>query len=258
MADDGGGPTASDADGRTAAADADGTSTTADADQETVADGTAEPGADTPEVPIPDEVARRLVHASTSVVPLSYLLLESVTWRRLQIFLLAAVVVGFGLELLRLRARLEWAVFDRLTREYEQDNLAGYYLGAVGMATVALVFPPPGADPVVAAVAADPTHVAVPAMFMLTVADPTSGLLGSGTLRPAKQGWVLLATFGVATLLAVPFVPSLAAVLGGVAATVADGVKPVVRGYVLDDNLTIPVSAAVAMYVAVQYLPALG
>jgi hypothetical protein len=100
--------------------------------------------------------------------------------------------------------------------------------------------------------------VAVPAMLMLTVADPTSGLLSSGTLRPAKQGWVLLATFGVATLLAVPFVTSLAAVLGGIAATVADGVKPVVRGYVIDDNLTIPVSAAVTMYVAVQFLPALG
>jgi dolichol kinase len=205
-----------------------------------------------------DEVARRLVHASTSSVPLSYVFLDFVTWRRLQMFLAAAVVLGFGLELVRLRAGLDWWLFDRLTREYEQDNLAGYYLGGVGMAVVVLGFPPPGADPLVGAVAANPTRVAVPAMLMLTVADPTSGLLSSGTLRPAKQGWVLLATFGVATLLAVPFVPSLAAVLGGGAATVADGVKPVVRGYVIDDNLTIPVSAAITMYVAVQYLPALG
>jgi dolichol kinase len=240
MADDGGGPA------------------TADADQRPVDDGAGESAAVTADASVPDEVARRLVHASTSVVPLSYVFLEFVTWRRLQTVLLAAVAAGLRLELLRLRAHLEWDIFDRLTREYEQDNLAGYYLGAVGMATVALVFPPPGADPLVAVVAADPTRVAVPAMLMLTIADPTSGLLGSGTLRPAKQGWVLLATFGVATLLAVPFVPSMAAVLGGVAATVADGVKPVVRGYVLDDNLTIPVSAAVAMYVAVQYLPALG
>jgi dolichol kinase len=95
-------------------------------------------------------------------------------------------------------------------------------------------------------------------MLMLTVADPVSGLLGSGTLRPTKQAWVLLATFGVATLLAAPFVPSTAAVFGGVAATVADGVKPVVRGYVIDDNLTIPVAAATAMYVAIQYLPVFG
>jgi len=240
MADDGGGPA------------------TADTDHDSADERAEERAAVSPEVSVPDEVARRVVHASTSVVPLSYVLFDFVTWRRLQVFLVAAVVVGLGLELVRLRADLEWWLFDRLTREYEQDNLAGYYLGAVGMTTVALVFPPEGADPLVAAVAADPTPVAVPAILMLTVADPVSGLLGSGTLRPAKEGWVLLATFGVATLLAVPFVPSLAAVLGGVAATVADGLKPVIRGYVLDDNLTIPVSAAVTMYVAAQYLPALG
>ncbi|MEF8850917.1 MAG: dolichol kinase [Haloarculaceae archaeon] len=205
---------------------------------------------------VADEVTRRLFHASTSAVPLSYVFVEFVTWRRLQLFLVVAVVTGLALELVRLRAGLEWWVFDRLTREYERDNLAGYYLGAVGMTSVALVFPPPGADPLVALAA--PAPVAVPAMLMLTIADPVSGLLGSGKLRPAKQGWVLLATFGVATLLAVPFVASTAAVVGGVAATVADGVKPAIRGYVLDDNLTIPISAAVAMYVALQYLPAVG
>jgi dolichol kinase len=217
------------------------------------ADADDAPGPDTP---FADEVSRRLFHASTSVVPLSYVFLDFVTWRGIQLFLLVAVVLGLGLELVRLQAGIEWWVFDRLTREYEQDNLAGYYLGAVGMTTVALAFPPAGADPLVAL--AEPSNVAVPAILMLTIADPVSGLLGSGTLRPAKQGWVLLATFGVATLLAVPFVPGAVAVVGGVAATGADGIKPAIRGYVLDDNLTIPISAAVAMYLAVQYLPVLG
>ena len=201
------------------------------------------------DTPLTDEVTRRLVHASTSVVPLSYVAFEFVTWRRLQAFLLAAVLGGLCLEAVRLRAGIDWWVFDRLTREYEQDNLAGYYLGAVGMAAVALAVPPAGADPLAAFAA--PTPVAVPAMLMLTVADPVSGLLGSGTLRPTKQAWVLLATFGVATLLAVPFVPGVAAVAGGIAATAADGVKPVVRGYVVDDNLSIPVATAVAMSLAV-------
>ena len=250
MADDGGGSGSADADHG-------GGSGYADADRAekrppdgSVADGTAS------DTPLTDEVTRRLVHASTSVVPLSYVAFEFVTWRRLQAFLLAAVLGGLCLEAVRLRAGIDWRVFDRLTREYEQDNLAGYYLGAIGMAAVALAVPPAEADPLVAL--ADPTPVAVPAMLMLTVADPVSGLLGSGTLRSTKQAWVLLATFGVATLLAAPFVPPTAAVLGGVAATVADGVKPVVRGYVIDDNLTIPVAAATAMYVAVRYLPALG
>ena len=75
-------------------------------------------------------------------------------------------------------------------------------------------------------------------------------------MRTAKDVTVLLTTFAVATLLAVPFVPATAAVCGGVAATVADGIKPVVRGYVIDDNLSIPVASAVAMYLAVDLLPA--
>ncbi|WP_225335837.1 dolichol kinase [Halomicrobium urmianum] len=190
-----------------------------------------------------DEVARRLVHASTTAVPLSYLLVEEITWPVLQALLAAALIAGLALEAIRLLVGLDWRIFDRLTREYEEDNLAGYFLGAVGMAVVVFAFPPP-------------PQVAVPAMLMLTIADPVSGLLSSGQLKTAKEGYVLLATFGVATLLAAPFVPPVAAVLGGAAATVADGVKPVIRGYVIDDNLTIPISAAVVMYAALTYLPA--
>jgi dolichol kinase len=201
-----------------------------------------------------DEVTRRLVHASTTAVPLSYLLVDRVTWRRLQVFLLLAVAVGFALEIVRLELGLDWWIFDKLTREYEQDNLAGYFLGGVGMTVVALLFPPPDANPLFTAL--DPSDVAIPAMLMLTVADPVSGLLGSGELRTAKQLWVLLATFGVATLLAVPFVPAAAAILGGATATVFDGIKPVVRGYVIDDNLTIPLGGAAVMFLAVQSLPA--
>ncbi|WP_226022470.1 dolichol kinase [Halomicrobium salinisoli] len=192
---------------------------------------------------MPDEVARRMVHASTTAVPLSYVLLEPVTWDVLRALLAVALVAGLALEVVRLFVGLNWRIFDRLTREYEEDNLAGYFLGAVGMAVVVFAFPPP-------------PQVAVPAMLMLTIADPVSGLLSSGQLKTAKEGYVLLATFGVATLLAAPFVPPAAAVLGGVAATVADGVKPVIRGYVIDDNLTIPISAAVVMYAALTYLPA--
>ncbi|WP_226011430.1 dolichol kinase [Halomicrobium salinisoli] len=192
---------------------------------------------------MPDEVARRLVHASTTAVPLSYVLLEPVTWDVLRALLAVALVAGLALEVVRLFVGLDWRIFDRLTREYEEDNLAGYFLGAVGMAVVVFAFPPP-------------PQVAVPAMLMLTIADPVSGLLSSGQLKTAKEGYVLLATFGVATLLAAPFVPPAAAVLGGIAATVADGVKPVIRGYVIDDNLTIPISAAVVMYATLTYLPA--
>jgi len=201
-----------------------------------------------------DEVTRRLVHASTSAVPLSYVLVDAVTWIRLQSFLLVAVAVVVVLEAVRLHVGLEWWIFDRLTREYEQENLAAYFLGGVALTLVAFAFPPLGAETLVAS-PIDPSPVAVPAMLMLTIGDPFSGLLGAGTLR--KQTWVLLATFGLTTLLAGAFVPPVPAILGGLAATGADGAKPVIRGYVIDDNLTIAPAAAVAMFLAIEFLPAL-
>ncbi|ELZ29337.1 hypothetical protein C475_03934 [Halosimplex carlsbadense 2-9-1] len=187
-----------------------------------------------------DEIARRLVHASGTAVPLAYLFAPGVEWVHVQALLVAGLAVALVLEVVRLVVGLDWWVYEKLTREYEQDNLAGYFLAVFSMTVVALAFEP---------------AVAVPAILMLTIADPVSGLLGSGELRTAKDVTVLLTTFAVATLLAVPFVTPVAAVLGGAAATLADGVKPVIRGYVIDDNLTIPVAGAVAMFLAMQFLP---
>jgi len=188
-----------------------------------------------------DEVARRLVHVTGAAVPLAYLLGgDLVSWRVVQLFLAVALVVVVVLEFLRLSVGLDWAIYERLTREYEQENPAGYALYIVGMAAVA------GAVSVGLS-----TDIAVPAMLMLAIGDPISGLLGSSEASNVKQLWVLLVMFGVCTLLAAPFVPTRAAVLGGVAATFADGVKPTVAGYVIDDNLSIPVLGAVAMWVGV-------
>jgi dolichol kinase len=188
-----------------------------------------------------DEVTRRLVHMTGTAVPLAYLFgPDLVTWRVVQVFLAVALVAVVGLEYVRLSVGLDWAIYDRLTREYEQDNPAGYALYIVGMAAVA------GAVEL-----GLPTAVAVASMFMLAIGDPISGLLGSTEAGNVKQAWVLLVMFGVCTLLAAPFVPTGAAVLGGVAATFADGVKPVVAGYVVDDNFSIPVFSTAAMWAAV-------
>jgi dolichol kinase len=189
-----------------------------------------------------DEVARRVVHASGTALPALYLL-ELATWWQVTVLFAVGAAVALALEVVRLWVGLEWIVYDHLTREYEQDNLAGYALYMFSSAPVAAAFGP---------------AVAVPAILMLTLADPISGLLGSGELRSVKQTWVLLAMFGVCTLLASPFVPPLAAVLGGVAATVADGVKPVVAGYVIDDNLTIPPAAALAMTAGIKLAAVVG
>ncbi|MEF8828991.1 MAG: dolichol kinase [Haloarcula sp.] len=196
-----------------------------------------------------DEVSRRLVHVTGSAVPLAHLLRpDLITWRVVQVFLAVALVVVLVLEAVRLTTGLDWVVYDRLTREYEQDNPAGYALYIVGMAIVAFAVELPSVT----------EAVAVPAMLMLAVGDPISGLLGSTDAGNVKQAWVLLVMFGVCTLLAAPFVSPAAAVLGGIAATFADGVKPRIAGYVIDDNFSIPVLGALAMWVGVQYLPGIG
>ena len=196
-----------------------------------------------------NEIARRLVHASGATIPGLYLLNEAFFgWEYLawdpyvRYVLLAGVAIAVALETVRLVVGLDWIIFEKLTREYEQDSPAGYAMYVVSGSVTGLLFPP---------------DVAVPAILMLTLADPVSGLLSSGELRTVKRPHVLAVMFAVCTGLAVPFVTLPAAVLGGVAATLADGVKPQIRGYVVDDNLTIPVVAAVAMTAGLTYLPAL-
>jgi dolichol kinase len=65
---------------------------------------------------------------------------------------------------------------------------------------------------------------------------------------------VLVVTFAVCALFGLAFVRPVTAALGGAGATVADGVKPVVRGHVVDDNLTIPLVAGGLMTAALLYL----
>ena len=193
-----------------------------------------------------DEIARRLVHLSGATVPIAHLLAPAlVTWQFVQGFLAVALVLVVALEYIRLSVGLDWAIYDRLTREYEHDNPAGYALYIVGIAAVAFAV----------GIAGLTTDIAVPAMLMLAIGDPISGLLGSTDAGSVKQLWVLLVMFGVCTLLAAPFVPPVAAVLGGVAATFADGVKPTIAGYVVDDNFSIPVFGATAMWVGVVVVP---
>ena len=182
---------------------------------------------------VPAEVQRRLVHATGATIPLAYLALD-LPWRWVQFAWSVAAVGGLLLEALRLSGTLEWRIYDTLTREYEQENVAGYALYMLSMAAVAWLFPPsliPGA--------------AVAGMLMLALGDPVSGLLGSGELQSVKGAPALLAMFAVC--LAIGFGVGLApvpAVAGAAAATIADGVKPVVATYVIDDNLTIPPAAA--------------
>lgn len=186
------------------------------------------------------EIRRRAVHASGAVVPAAYLLdanygVGLVTWRAVQAFAVAGLVVTALLEAARLYGGLEHTIYEQLTREYEQENIAGYALYVLSTTIVVLVFEP---------------QIAVPAMLMLMLGDPIAGLLSSGGLRRIARPRVLVGMFLVSFALAYPFVSALAAAAGAIGSTVADGVKPIIRGHVIDDNLTIPLLASGLMWAA--------
>lgn len=182
------------------------------------------------------ELGRRLVHVGGGF-PVALYLLGWIAWPELRRLYLFGVGLAVALEAVRLLVGVDWWVFRELTREYEHDNPAGYALYVVGSAAVALAFAP---------------RVAVPAVLMLAIVDPLSGVLSTPERRPVKPPRVLAVAFAAAGAIAVAFVPVHAAVAGAAIATAADGATPVVRGYVIDDNLGIPIGAAVAMWAALQ------
>ena len=182
------------------------------------------------------EYGRRAIHASGVGMPVIYLL-DIVTWTELRYFMLVVTGIVFTLEFLRLVVGLNHRLYDEITRPYEQHAVAGYALYMLSMTTVAVLFGP---------------AVTTPAMLMLILGDPVSGMLGDNAADEHKRPAVVAATFGVCFLLAVPFTVAGVGIAAGVAAAavgaafgaVADGIKPVIRGVGVDDNLTIPPVAA--------------
>lgn len=181
-----------------------------------------------------DELKRRLVHASGSGLVALYLLARylevPLTWTRFRVLMVVLAAGALVLEFFRLRVGLDWRIYDVLTREYEQDNPAGYALYLISMTAVVVVFGP---------------GIALPAMLMLAIGDPISGAVSADSLKRIKPPKVLLTMFAVCTVLALPFLPPAAAIAAAVGATVADGVTTRLGSYVVDDNLTIPPYAAV-------------
>ncbi len=188
-----------------------------------------------------DELKRRLVHASGSGLVALWLLADALsiglTWTGFRLLMISLATGALVLEFLRLRVGLDWRLYDVLTREYEQDNPAAYALYLLSMAAVVVVFEP---------------DIALPAMLMLALGDPISGMVSDNTLQRVKPPKVLGTMFLVSTIIAIPFLPITAALIAAVGATLADGVTLEIRTYIIDDNLTIPIYAACLAWVALE------
>ncbi|MFC6769242.1 dolichol kinase [Natrinema soli] len=191
-----------------------------------------------------DELKRRLVHASGSGLVALYLLADyleaGLTWPRFKILMVAIATGALVLEFLRLRVGLDWRLYDVLTREYEQDNPAGYALYMISMAIVVVVFQ---------------QDIALPAMLMLSLGDPISGAVSDNTLQRVKPPKVLITMFLVSTVIAIPFLPIGVALVAALGATLADGVTLEIRTYIIDDNLTIPIYAACLAWLVLEFAP---
>jgi dolichol kinase len=191
-----------------------------------------------------DELKRRLVHASGSGLVALYLLADyleaGLTWPRFKVLMVAIATGALVLEFLRLRIGLDWRLYDVLTREYEQDNPAGYALYMISMAIVVVIFQ---------------QDIALPAMLMLSLGDPISGAVSDNTLQRVKPPKVLITMFLVSTVIAIPFLPIGVALVAALGATLADGVTLEIRTYIIDDNLTIPIYAACLAWVALKFVP---
>ncbi len=185
------------------------------------------------------EFGRRGVHASGIGIPALYLL-GAVDWPGVRLLLVALSLAVSALEFVRLVLDYEWPLFDTLAREYERENVAGYALYAYSQTAVAFVFGP---------------AVALPGMLMLIIGDPVSGYLGDNDAGSAKQAGVLGVMFLVCFALAAPFTTAVAplpvglaaAAAGAAGATLADGLTPVIAGFVIDDNASIPPAAALGI-----------
>ncbi|MDQ2050339.1 dolichol kinase [Natronolimnohabitans sp. A-GB9] len=193
-----------------------------------------------------DELKRRLVHSSGAGLVALYLLADYVdlglTWDRFRILMVVLAVGTIGLEFLRLRVGLDWWIYDKLTREYEQDQFAGYGYYMVSMTVAVLLFDP---------------QIALPAMLMLAIGDPISGAVSDDSLKFLKGPKVLVTMFVVSALLAAPFLHDspLAVFAAALGATIADGVKLRLGDFIVDDNLTIPIYAGVLAWVVLEFSP---
>jgi dolichol kinase len=185
------------------------------------------------------ELGRRLVHSSGAVLPALHVL-GVLSWLQVTAGFFLGLTAAVILETLRLYGGLQLWVYEHLTREYEQDNIAGYLLYMFSATTAAAIYGP---------------TVGTPAIFMLAIADPISGTVSGEELRFVKRPRALAVMFVASAALAAPFLHEYPAaiVLGGLGGMVADGVKPRIRGYVIDDNFTIPLVAATAMWIGVEF-----
>jgi dolichol kinase len=213
------------------------------------------------------EVSRKSVHLMGVVIPLAYYFFLS---RELLLLLLAAVLTGAGaLELIRLSGNPIYPRF--LLRGHEEKGvLGGYFYALLSSFLVVLLFD---------------KAIAVAAILFLVIGDAATGLAGAimtmlvGRKEADKRDYrmgkqplheellysvshpkspalmaVMLVICGLIGLLFYPSLTLAAIAAGALGAMVADAFPWRFFGYIVDDNLSIPLLSGALMWLAFAIL----
>lgn len=183
----------------------------------------------------PSEIVRKCIHLSSSLVPVLYW----TTYAR-DTMLKTTIVLGLLFlvaEYLRLRVewikRIFWFIFGKALREHEQEEMTGATYVFVGAAITIAVFP---------------RELAIPALFILTLADPMAAIVGIPLGRHpffSKSLEGSAAFFIISMLILLYFHPlhwSLL-ILVALAGTIVEA-----RPARIDDNILIPSMVAALLY----------
>jgi dolichol kinase len=202
------------------------------------------------------ELGRKAFHMAGFVIPAAYYFFVS---RDIMLLVLGACVLGAGfLEYMRLTGRDLYPM--SYMRPSEKGRLAAYFYAALALFLAVLLFS---------------KTIAIAAMLFLVFGDALTGLAGvvlsmyagkksvdvrdgkgSGlayAIRHHKPLSLMLLMFAICVVIGLTFRPELSYLslaAGAAGAVIADAFPWRIRGFVLDDNLSIPLLAGALMTLA--------
>ncbi|MEM2933517.1 MAG: hypothetical protein QXL78_01180 [Methanocellales archaeon] len=183
------------------------------------------------------ELKRKTIHISGSLIPILYIF---AVWEIAIIVLSICFLAALSIEWLRLK--YEWQI--SFARSHEYLSISGALYFAFSALFAILFFQ---------------KEIAISTLLMLAIGDSICGIAGAAfeikiggfkESRRRKPVHLFMLMLIICLLLAYPFLPFEAALIGAVVAALADSLPLNLFDEMLDDNLTIPILSGTAMSIA--------
>ena len=187
------------------------------------------------------EFARKAIHLSSLLIPLIYCRIS----RELALAILTPMAAGFlFVDILKnfVPPISEWyhATFAPMLRHHELQRDRIHLNGATWITLSAFIL-----------IAFFPKMIAVTAFAMVSISDTVAALVGKrfGQHRfgdKSYEGSLAFLVSAIAIALAIPHLLLPAGIVMAVAGTIAEAVVIRIGGFKIDDNITVPLAAALA------------